>query len=118
MWYDDDVLYVMEYARINCFVVRGCALSRRYIDVCKCDVLSSVNVYLNHSKFCVVCINGRRCVCCGECNDVSNECDKPIPSVCSISVRTVAKGCTLGVFFHFSGELGFQNCGDICMCVS
>ena len=91
MWYVDDVLYVMGYARINCFVVRGCALSRRYIDVCKCVVLSSVNEYLDQLKFCVVCINGRRCVCCGECNGVSNECDEPTPTVYSISVRTVAK---------------------------
>ena len=32
-----------------------------------------VNVYLDHLKFCVVCINGRRYVCCGECYVVSND---------------------------------------------
>ena len=47
-------------------VVRGCAVSRRYIDVCNFDMFSVVNVYLDHLKFCVVCINGRRYVCCGE----------------------------------------------------
>ena len=36
-----------------------------------------VNVYLDHLKFCVVCINGRRYVCCGECYVVSDECDEP-----------------------------------------
>ena len=38
-----------------CFVVRGCAVSRRYIDVCNCDMFSVVNVYYDHLKFCVVC---------------------------------------------------------------
>ena len=51
----------------------GCAVSRRYIDVCYCDLFSVVYVYLYHLKFCVVCINGRRYVCCGECYVVSDE---------------------------------------------
>ena len=59
------------------FVVRGCAVSRRYIDVCYCDMFSVVNVYHDHLKFCVVCINGRRYVGCGECYVVSDECDEP-----------------------------------------
>ena len=29
-------------------------------------------------KLCVVCINGRRHVCCGACYVVSNECDEAI----------------------------------------
>ena len=53
MWYVCDVLYVW----VCCSVVRGCAVSRRYIDVCYCDMFSVVNVYLDHLKFCVVCIN-------------------------------------------------------------
>ena len=69
----------------------------RYIDVCNCDVFSVVNVYLDHLKFCVVCKNCRRNVCCSECN-VSNECDGSTPALCSISVLTV-KLCTLGVLF-------------------
>ena len=44
----------------------GCAVSRRYVDVCYCDMFSVVNVYLDHLKFCVVCVYGRRYVCCGE----------------------------------------------------
>ena len=40
-----------------------CGISRRYIDVCYCDMFSVVNVYLDHLKFCVVCINSRRGVC-------------------------------------------------------
>ena len=49
----------------------------RYIDVCYCDMFCVVNVYLDHLKLCVVCINGRRYVCCGECYVVSDECDEP-----------------------------------------
>ena len=51
-----DVLYAVLYVRVSCSVVRGCAVSRRYIDVCNCDVFSVVNVYLDHFKFCVVCV--------------------------------------------------------------
>ena len=67
------------YYRVNCFVVRGCAVSRRYIHVFNCDMFSVVNMYLDHLKFWVVCINGRMYVCCSECNVVSNECDEPTP---------------------------------------
>ena len=35
-------------------MVCGCAVSRRSIDVCYCDMFSVVNVYLDHLKFCVV----------------------------------------------------------------
>ena len=68
MWYVRDVLYAVLYVRVNCFGVRGCGVSRRYIDVCYCDMFSVGNVYLDHLKFCVACIiiNGRRYVCCGE----------------------------------------------------
>ena len=33
MWYVRDVLYAVLNVRISCFVVRGCAVSRRYIQV-------------------------------------------------------------------------------------
>ena len=75
MWYVRDVLYAVLYVRVSCFVVRGCGVSRRYIDVCYCDMFSVVNVYLDHLKFYVVCINSRRYVCCSECDVVSNECN-------------------------------------------
>ena len=43
--------------------MHGCAVSRRYINVCNnCDMFSVVNVYLDHLKFCGVCIDGRRYV--------------------------------------------------------
>ena len=48
MWYVRDVLL---YVRVSCFVVRGCGVSRRYIDVCYCDMFSVVNVYHDHLKF-------------------------------------------------------------------
>ena len=59
------MLYAVLYSRVSCFVVRGCAISRRYINVYNCGVFSVVNVYLDHLKICVVCIYGRRYVCCG-----------------------------------------------------
>ena len=34
VWYVRDVLYAVLYDRVSCFVVRGCGVSRRYIDVC------------------------------------------------------------------------------------
>ena len=77
MWYVCDVLYAVLYVRVSFFVVRGCGVSRRYIDICNCDTFSVVNVYLDHLKFCVMCIDGRSYVCCSECNVVSNECNEP-----------------------------------------
>ena len=65
------------YVSVSCFVVCGCAVSGRYINVCNYDIFSVVNVYLDHLKFCVVCINGRRYVCCSEGNVVSDECNEP-----------------------------------------
>ena len=75
-----------------------------------------VNMYLDHLKFCVVCINGRRYVCCGECYVVSNECDEPT----SCLVQPIVAHCWKVMYFgcfDFRGELGFLNCGDVCMCV-
>ena len=73
MWYVCDVLYAVLYVHVSCFVVRGCAVSRRYIDSCNYDVFSIVNVYYDHLLFCVVCINGHRYVYRSECNVVSDE---------------------------------------------
>ena len=56
MWYVRDVLYALLYARVTCCLVRGCAVSRRYINVCNCDMFSVVYVYMD--KFCVVGIDG------------------------------------------------------------
>ena len=53
MWYVCDVLYAVLYVCVSCFVVRGCAVSRRYIHVVNCDMFSVVNVYL-WSKVCLL----------------------------------------------------------------
>ena len=58
MWYVCDVLYAVLYVCVCGFIVRGCAVTRRYRDVCYCDMFSVVNVYLDHLKFCVVRIHG------------------------------------------------------------
>ena len=50
-WYVCDVLYAVFYVRVSCFVVRRCAVSRRYINVCNCDMFSVVNVFHDHLKF-------------------------------------------------------------------
>ena len=60
MWYVGDVIYAVLYVRFSCFVIRGCAVSRRYINVCNSDVFSVVNMYL---------------IC------TSNECDEPQPTL-------------------------------------
>ena len=102
--------------RVSCFVVRGCGVSRRYIDVCYCDMFSVVNVYHDPFKFCVVCINSRMYVCCSECDVVSNECNEPT----SCLVQPIgAHCCEVMNFWCFGirGELGFLNCDDVCMCV-
>ena len=64
MWYVCDLLYRVLYVSVNCFVVCGCEVSRRYVNVFNCDMFSVVNVYLDHVKFCIVFIHGRRYVCC------------------------------------------------------
>ena len=116
MWYVCDVLYAVLYVRVSCVVVRGCAVSRRYIHVCNCDMFSVVNVYHHHLKFCVVCIDCRRYVCYSECNVVSNECNEPtsciVQPIGTHGREVMYFGCVC-----FRGELGFMNCNDICMCV-
>ena len=76
MWYVRDVLYAVLHVRVNCLVVRGCAISKRCIHICNSDVFSVVNMYHDHlnSMLCV----GRRYVCCSEYYVVSNECDGSI----------------------------------------
>ena len=44
MWYVWDVLYVVLYVRVSCFVVHGCAVSRRFINVCYCYMFSVVQI--------------------------------------------------------------------------
>ena len=45
--------------RVQLSTMSDCiVLSRGGMDVCNYDMFSVVNVYLDHLKFCVVCING------------------------------------------------------------
>ena len=106
----------MLYVCVNCFLVRGCAFSRRYINVRHGDVFSVLNIYHDHLKFCIVCINGRRFVCCSEFYVFSNECDEP--TSCLV-LPIGAHGGEVMYFgsFCFRGKLGFPSCGDIYMCV-
>ena len=97
MWYVCDVPYAVLYVCVCCFVVCGCAVSKRYIDVCYSDMFSIVNVYLEHLKFCV-------CVLLVEGMSVGvnvmlslMSVMSPPPALCNISLRTVVKLCTLSV---------------------
>ena len=96
MWYVRDVLYAVLYVRVSCFVVRGCGVSRRYIVVCYCDRFSVVNVYLDHLKFYVVCINSRRYVVVNVMLSLMSVTSLP-PALCNLSVRTDVKLCIFGV---------------------
>ena len=101
---------------LSTILVLGCAVSSRYINVCNSDVFNVVNVYHDHLKLCVGCINGRRYVCCSECHVVSDECDQPTPCVVQPDGEQGGE-----VIYFWSvcirDELGFLNCYDICMSV-
>ena len=81
MSYVCDELYTVVYVRV----------SRFDIHLCNCDLFSVVNVYLDHFKLCVVSINGRRYVCCSECNVSLMSVMHPHPAVCNLLTRTVVK---------------------------
>ena len=109
MWYVCDVLYAVLCVRGSCFVVRGCAVSRRYINVFNCDMFGIVNVYLDHLKFCVlmverlyVVVNALLCLM---------SVMSPPPVLCNLSARTYF-WCVC-----FSCQLGILKCDNICMCV-
>ena len=44
MWYVCDILYAVLYVHVSCFVVCVCAVARRYIYFCNCDMFCVVNV--------------------------------------------------------------------------
>ena len=73
-------------------------------------------VYLDHLRSCVECIDGRRYVCCSECNVVSNECNEPT-SYIGKPIGTHGREVMYFGCVCFRGELGFLNCDDICICV-
>ena len=68
-------------------------------EVNKCNYMFSVvNVYLDHLKFCVVCIDGRRYVCRVNVMLSLISVMNPPPALCNLSARTVVKLCILRVF--------------------
>ena len=105
-----DVLYAVLYICINCFIARGWAVSRRYINVCNSDVFS-VKIYLDQLKFCVLMVEA---MYVGVNFMLSLMSVMSPPLSCTILlVHIVVKLWE----FCFRGELGCLNCNDICMCV-
>ena len=72
-------------------------------------------MYLDNLKLCVVCINGRRYVCCNECNVISNGFNEPtsclVQPIDMHGGEVMYFGCVC-----FRGELGFLNCDDLHVC--
>ena len=83
--------------------MRGCAISRRYINVCNSNMFAVVNVYLDHLKFCVVCINGGRYAFSSECYVVSNECDEP--TSCLVRLSSMFVRCCMQCCMSVSADL-------------
>ena len=96
MWYVCDVLYAVLYVRVRCFVVRGCAVSRKYINVCNCNMFSVVDVYLGHLRLCVLMVEGMSVVV-NVMLSLMSIMSQP-PALCNLSARTVVNLCTLGGF--------------------
>ena len=57
--------------------------------------------------------DGRRYVCCSECNVVSNNCNEAT----SCLVLPIGSHCCEVMYFGCFGFRGFLNCDDVCMCV-
>ena len=76
MWYVRDVLYAVLYVRVSSFVVRGCGVSRRYIDVCL--IVEGMSVVVNGML------------------SLMSVMSLP-PALCNLSVRTAVKLCIFGV---------------------
>ena len=75
----------------------GCGVSRRYTDVCYCDMFSVVNVYLDHLKsgLCVLIVEDMSVVVNVMLSLMSVM--SPPPALCNLSVRTAVKLCILCV---------------------
>ena len=67
-------------------------------------MFSVVNVYLDHLKLCVVCINSRRYVCCSEYNVASNECNEP--TSCLVQPIGVGGVCDMCMYLARGGVGG------------
>ena len=95
MWYVLDVLYTVLYVRVSCFVVCGCGVSRRYIDVCYCDMFSVVTLTILSSVLCVLIDEGMSVVVNVMLSLMSVM--SPPPALCNLSVHAAVKLCILGV---------------------
>ena len=73
-------------------------MSRRYKNVCNCDMFRVVNLYLDHLKLWVVCIDGEGMSVVVYVMLSLMSVMIPPPVLCNLSARTVVKLCTLGVF--------------------
>ena len=80
---------------VSAVLVRGCDVSRRYINVCNCDMFNVVYVYLGHLKFRVVMIESMSVVV-NIMLSLMSVMSSP-PALCNLSVRTVVKLGILGV---------------------
>ena len=109
------MLYIVLYVCGICLVVCGCAVSRRYIDVCYCDMFSVVNVYLDHLKFvlCVLMVEGMSVVVNVMVSLMSVK--SPPHVLCNLSVHTVVSEVMHFGCFSLRGGPSFLNCDDICM---
>ena len=98
MWHVCDVLYAVLYVRVSCFVVRGCAVSMRYImfAIVICLVVLMCTLTIGCSVLCVLMVEGMSVVVDVMLSLMSVM--SPPPALCNLSARTVVKLCTLGVF--------------------
>ena len=109
MCYVCDVLYVC----VSCFVVRGCAVSRRYIYVCCCDMFSVVNVFeflefafdavnvdLQYDEISLTFTAGSVCLC-GVCSPWS---------VCEVVVSVVGAVPVIHVLLFVSHVCMLREC--------
>ena len=79
-------------------------------------LFSVLNVYHDHLKLCVVCINSRMYASCRKYNVVSNESNEPTPCIVQ-HIGTHGDEIMYYGCFCFRGDLGFPNSDDIGMCV-
>ena len=77
-------------------------------------MFSVVNVYLDHLKFCVVCINSQRYVCCSECNVVSNECNEPTSCLVQPIGAHSVKICILALGVSFMLTCSMMRFHSLC----
>ena len=98
-WSDDNAcgMFVMYCMSIVCpcqlFCSAWMCCFEEVYKVCNCNMLSVVNVYLDHLKFCVLMLEGMSVVV-----NVMLSLMSPHLALCQLSVRLVVKLCTLGVF--------------------